>query len=251
MSLKDKTIWVTRPEKQALALVKGIEQAGGRAFVLPVMEILPKPTTPKTRQLAQDLGHFQHVIFLSTNAVEYGLRLMAPYWPQWPVDIEWWAVGKATAKAMQYHGIEVQIPEHNFNSEGLLAMASLKQAQDQAVLIVRGGNGRALLADTLQSRGAAVSLLEVYKRTPVRPSEEQAQQLKALFANKQLNAVVITSVEILENMVAIGAKNNLNLREIPLIVISQRIADAALKLGFSAVKVASSSDNHEIIAALA
>lgn len=249
-SLKGKTIWVTRPAKQAEALANLIEQVGGNALLLPVIDIMPNEITGRDIQVIQNLDHYQQVIFLSSNAVECGLNLMEQYWPQWPIGLQWWAVGKATAGAMKHLGVEAQIPSHGYNSEGLLAMAALSQVHDQKILIVRGENGRNLLPDTLGARGAKLTFLEVYKRTPSQPTRKQTQQLISLVENGQLNNIVITSIAALENVMALSAANGLEIRSIPLVVISQRIADVASNLGFDAIQVVSSGESNEIVAGM-
>lgn len=248
--LKGKTVWVTRPVKQAGPLAKLIEQAGGQAFILPVIDIVPNEITGQAIQLIQNLDHYQKVIFLSSNAVEYGLNLMGQYWPQWPIGIQWWAVGKATAGAMRHLGVEAQIPSHGYNSEGLLEMAALTQVRGQKILIVRGESGRNLLPDTLLTRGAELAFLEVYKRIPSQPSRAQIQQLTSLVENEQLNSVIVTSIEALENVMALSLTNGLVIRNIPLIVISQRIAAAASNLGFDTIQVVGSGENNEIVAGM-
>ena len=246
-SLEGKTIWIARPAGQAEDITKRIEQAGGQAFVMPVMDIIPCEASPKDIQQVQNLDHFQQVIFLSTNAVKYGLELLAHYWPQWPVGIQWWAVGQVTADAIKSYGINAQTPNRQFSSEGLIEAIGVNQLLDQKMLIVRGVNGRNLLPDTLQAKGAKITLLEVYKRQVANPGEEQRQKLVNFIKNDQLSAMLVTSVEALENAGSIAADHKLPIKNIPLVVISERIADAAVKLGFEYVHVAQGMESNEIM----
>ena len=249
-SLEGKTIWIARPAGQAEDITKRIEQAGGQAFVMPVMDIIPCEASPKDIQQVQNLDHYQQVIFLSTNAVKFGLELLAQYWPQWPVDIQWWAVGQATADAIKSYGINAQIPNRQSSSEGLIEALGVDQLVDQKILIVRGKNGRNLLPDTLQAKGAKITLLEVYKRQVANPAEEQRQKLVNFIKNDQLSSILVTSVEALENAVSIANDHKITIKKIPLVVISQRIADAAAKMGFNAVAVAQGVGSDEIMTVL-
>ena len=248
--LKGKTIWITRPAGQAEGITKRIEQAGGQAFNLPVMDIIPCEIDPRSLQQIQNLDEYQQAIFVSTNAVKYGLELMAHYWPQWPMGIHWWAVGQATKDAMEEHGVFAQTPDRQFNSEGLIDAIDERQLQGQKTLIVRGKNGRDLLPNTLQSRGAEITLLEVYKRQVANPCEKQRRELANIIKNDQLSAVLVTSVEALENADSIALDQKLSIKNIPLVVISQRIADAAAKRGFDTVHIAHGMGNDEIMKVL-
>ena len=248
-SLKGKTIWIARPAGQAEDITKRIEQAGGQAFVMPVMDIIPCEASPGDIHQVQNLDQYQQVIFLSTNAVKFGLELLAHYWPQWPVGIQWWAVGQATANAMKDYGINAQTPNRQPSSEGLIKALGVGQLADQKILIVRGEKGRNLLPDTLHAQGAKITLLEVYRRQIANPAEEQRRKLVNFIKNDQLDAVLVTSVEALENAVSIVSDHKLSIENIPLVVISQRIADAAAKMSFDTVHVAQGVGSDEIMKA--
>lgn len=249
-SLAGKTIWVTRPKAQAQGLSEMIRQVGGEAFCLPVMDIEPCEVRPTDIETVQNLDHFHQLIFVSTNAVKYGMELVAQYWPQWPVGIQWWAVGKATARALNTYGLEAKTPDRSFNSEGLLGEKDLTHVYDQNILIIRGQNGLNLLPETLKARGADVSLLEVYKRLPGKPSDEELEKLGKLILQNQLDALIITSVEALGNAREIVVGHNLDISKLFLVVISERIAAEAKKAGFQNIKVATGAGDEEILKAL-
>ena len=56
------------------------------------------------------------------------------------------------------------IASEPYNSEALLAAASLRQVAGKRILILRGQEGRNLLGDELARRGAQVDYCEVYRR---------------------------------------------------------------------------------------
>ena len=109
------------------------------------------------------------------------------------------------------------------------------------IVIVRGKGGRELLADTLIARGATISYIEVYERCIATPSREQCDA--ALLAD----TIVCTSVAGVTNLQQL-LKNNIETVLIkPLIVLSERIKQHALSLGFKQVDVSADASDQKIM----
>ena len=87
------------------------------------------------------------MIFISANAVRFGLALVDDYWPQLPTGLNWYAIGVATAAVLARHGIAAITPRRFMSSEGLLAVPALQHVSDQRVLIVKGEGGRECLGN--------------------------------------------------------------------------------------------------------
>src|SRR5210317_728923 len=69
-------VLVTRPRTQAIELVNAIEAQGGDAYCFPVIDIVPLEDVT-VREAANALEHPDIVIFISRNAVEYGIDYAA------------------------------------------------------------------------------------------------------------------------------------------------------------------------------
>src|SRR5210317_2228042 len=69
-------VLVTRPRTQATELVDAIEAQGGTAYCLPVIDIAPLDELD-VRAAAKALDKPDFVIFVSRNAVEYGIEYAA------------------------------------------------------------------------------------------------------------------------------------------------------------------------------
>ncbi|MEW8239871.1 MAG: uroporphyrinogen-III synthase [Candidatus Thiodiazotropha taylori] len=236
-------ILVTRAAHQSEPLVRMIEACEGRALRLPAIEILPCRNPAQAQQLFA--SKWDWIIFVSPNAVGFGLKLLAGHAP---TDAGIGAVGASTARQLQQAGISVDlIPDRGYDSEGLLSLAELKQVDSQKILIVRGEGGRALLGDTLQARGAKVRYAEVYRR--VRPDPDTEALLAGWGENVQL--VTTTSREILQNLVQIvGEAGWSKLSQTPLVVISERMEQEAQRLGFSTIIRASGADDRSLMQAI-
>ncbi|MGB9093263.1 MAG: uroporphyrinogen-III synthase, partial [Gallionella sp.] len=67
------TIAVTRPREQALQMMQRIEQAGGVPLLFPLLEITAAADIAALNAQVARLGQFNLAIFISPNAVRYGV----------------------------------------------------------------------------------------------------------------------------------------------------------------------------------
>jgi len=249
LQLKGFSILVTRPEQQADSLCKGITAAGGQVVSFPVIEIEPLPVEAEAAGKLQHAGTVDMVIFISANAVRYGLPVMQQI-KSAMVDMQVVAIGKATASALDDAGMVVDVlPEAPYNSEALLALAELHDVAGKHILIVRGKGGRELLGEQLTKRGAQVSYLEVYKRAiPDRNMDDVIDKWR----RGEINAVTTTSIEGIDNLVQmLGEAGLFLLKQTPQVVISKRMYDYMQKLAISApVAIADEASDNAIIEAL-
>ena len=242
-SLNGKRILVTRPEQQNVVLTQLIEQHGGQAIVFPTLEIVSIENTPSVKQQLENFKSYQWLIFISSNAVNFAVTAnngKIESFKQSKIA----AIGKATAKALQNAGLTVDLlPETCFNSESLLAMPALQNIAQQNILIIRGRGGRETLAQELQKRGANVEYWEVYQRQmPV----IDTLPVVNLLNQQQLDILTITSVDALQNLLTMLKPHIFLLIAIPLIVISERIKQAAEAIGFKTIVVSSNPDDRAI-----
>jgi uroporphyrinogen-III synthase len=248
--MSEPAVLVTRPAGQETALCSRLQRAGYQPVVCPLISIEPLPEmVPAQRNILENLDHYQHVIFVSSNAVRFGMAWIGDFWPQLPVDLNWYTVGEGSARKLASFGVLVQRPATEMTSEGLLEMASLQQLQQQKVLIVKGEGGRDFLRNCLSERGAQVDELATYSRSrPALPSGD----LFALIRHNSCQALMLSSGEGLLNMVSLLTEDELAaLRSLPLIVPSERVAQQAREYGFSDVTVARNASDQEMAATLA
>lgn len=221
---------MTRPAAQAQGLCARIAALGGEPVELPAIEIRPPADTAPLTALVARLDEYDLAVFISVNAVQYGLEFILAR-RSWPQQLQIAAVGLASNAALERYGLYASlVPEHEFSSEGLLALAALADMHGRRVVILRGNGGRETLYETLTARGAAVDYVEVYRRA--RPEADPAQ-IATLLAPGQLDAITVTSNETLQNLYDMaGPAGQPLLREIPLVVASPRQAALAARLGF-------------------
>jgi uroporphyrinogen-III synthase len=100
-SPQDYCVVITRPEAQAAPWAEQLQVLGFRCARLNLLEISPVAEDDKIRAIKNkilDFDLYQKVIFVSQNAVDYGMGWLEDYWPQLPIGIDYFAVGATTAK---------------------------------------------------------------------------------------------------------------------------------------------------------
>jgi uroporphyrinogen-III synthase len=244
-SLNGAHILVTRPRDQSEALCRLIEQSGGLPLRFPTLEIQALPMSTTATFSLEILSNRQIVIFTSANAVNFAMaaidgkiRVFAK------ASIA--AIGKATASVLNKAGIPVDVlPEKGHNSEALLSSPQLSDVCGKTIVIVKGQGGREELSSVLAQRGAIVHNWEVYRR--VIPSVYDYGILQA-FIHGKTSVITATSCETLENLLSMSVEAvKERLVDIPLVVISQRIADLAGQMGFNRIAVTDDPSDQAIL----
>lgn len=269
-------IVVTRPREQATNLAQRIAQAGGRAILFPLLEVSPVLDSQALRALIARLHEFNLAIFISPNAVRYGMeaiitasKSLSPsqlssvnfvplanetdvgstagegnvsvsteQYNTLPASLKIATVGQGSVRALRDYGVKnVIAPQDRFDSEALLALPELKQIAGWRVVIFRGNGGRELLGDTLKARGVKIEYVTCYQRA-------RTHQDAALLLAANPDAITVTSSEALGylwDMLDDVAKKRL--AAVPLFVPHSRIAETARKLGWSEVVLADQGDD--------
>ncbi|GAB6041193.1 uroporphyrinogen-III synthase [Endothiovibrio diazotrophicus] len=243
-------ILVTRPEGQADPFCRLITEEGGTAFRFPVLEIGPPADPAPLERLIADLDRFDLVIFVSINAVEWGVEAVRRR-RRFPPELQRAVIGPTTARALaERHLAPHLMPAPPYNSESLLALPEMHEVAGKRIVIFRGEGGREHIAETLRSRGAEVDYAEAYRR--IRPNHDPAPLLRA-WREGEIQVATATSNEALLNLVEmVGEEGRRYLLETPLVVISERNAALARELGFTFEPiVAQEAGDDAMVAAIA
>jgi uroporphyrinogen-III synthase len=238
--LAGRGIVVTRPARQAQALARAIEDAGGRALLFPAIEIRDVADMAPFLGVVERLEDYDLAIFISPNAVERAMKLIGAR-RRLPAGLRVAAVGGGTRRALERLGVTgVLAPQDRYDSEALLELPALAAAGGRRVVIFRGRGGRELLAERLRERGAQVDYAECYVRR--RPDADPAPLL-AQWERGAIDAVIVTSSEALRNLFAmLGDAGRGHLRRTPLFVTHPRIAQAARRRRVETVIVTGPGD---------
>lgn len=239
---RPRSVLVTRPAGQEKALCAALAAAGYEPHHQPLLELEPwTDPGPESRRRLLELDQFRHIIFISGNAVHFGMARIREFWPRPPTDLNWYAIGAATAARLAEYGIAVSAPQDEMTSESLLALPLLQEVAGQRVLIVKGLGGRETLREELTRRGAQVEELACYRRRcPQLPAGELATRL----TRWRVDTVLLSSGEALDNMLhLLSPEETLNVTTLNLLVPSRRVALQAEAAGFTRVTTAQNASD--------
>lgn len=199
-----KRVLVTRTRRQASALSQALAEAGAEPIELPAIEIEPR-ADPASVQAARDAlraGAYAWAVFTSANGVE----LFFGHLRERGLDARAFgsalvvAIGPGTAEALASEGITADVVPENFVTEGLLRALVEHELTGRRVLVPRAEGARRELIEGLESLGARVDELTLYRSAV--PREPDAEGLRRLRAG-EVDIVTFASSSAVRNLVEI------------------------------------------------
>ena len=250
-SLQGLKILIARPRPQGERIANFIGSHGGTATLFPVIEITQPDNFASLDESLSQLTEVDLMVLVSVSAVN-GLveRQRALHQPAGdaaiPASLKVAAVGAKTAARCESLGIKVDfVPSQRANSEGLLECMNGFSVKDKQIVIFRGQSGRELLKTELEKLGAQVKYVECYRR---RTTSQSIQPIIEKWVRRDINAVLITSVSILESLIELlGRPNAELLKRTTVITISSRIAHQCAKVGINHVVVSDTPADQSVL----
>ena len=195
-----------------------------------------------------NINTFTDLLFVSRNAVEFGMALLADVGCGIPESVNVLAVGSETAKQLRGHGIKAAFPDRGAGADALLATSMMKNLEGRRILVMRGAHGLTWPSDEMRKRGAQVEHADVYQQ---RLPANGGKQFKALFSRcSRINAVFLHSAESASNFMGFVQDDLRRFVGARLIVGSERIGEVARELGWKeAISVAQTPSNKHMMVA--
>jgi uroporphyrinogen-III synthase len=242
-------VLVTRPSPKGEALCELIRARGGEAVYLPTIEFAPPPDLQNFNRAISALGEQDWLIFVSPQSVYASVPAIRQAWPQLPPKVQIAAIGAGTAGALHDAGYLTSLyPSSEWNSEGLLTLPEFQYMIGKNVAIIRGVGGREQLEKSFVDRGASVLSVMAYQRAI--PPVDVTPTLVRL-KQHQIQRIVCTSYDGVSNLkTMLGEAGWEYIKEIPLIVVSDRIKLLAGNLGFQTIWVAANASHEAILNAI-
>lgn len=229
--LRGLRVLVTRPAHQASPFVQLVKNAGAQTIELPCIEIAYRNRQTLSADDKAIAMHSDWWIFTSANAVTGANK--CGLLPLTNPGIKIATIGQATDRSLNELDVPVELsPQENSKSEQLLDLIKAQIKAGDKISIIRGDSGREKLKHSLQSLEVDVHYLEVYQRLlPVLPGKHIEELITAALPC----VITITSDLGITNLLQlIPAPLHEPLFGCPLIVNSERCAELANSLGFSA-----------------
>jgi uroporphyrinogen-III synthase len=246
--LPNTRVLICRPEPSASELAKVLESVGATCEVLPTLQIHPLEIAAEARQKIMNLDHYDHVIVVSQHAATLGLSIIDEYWPQFPTQQNWFAIGRKTATSLKLADLNLIEPNDDLNSEALLNAKLLAKVNGEKILILKGKEGRNIIESELNKRGAVVDTISLYER--VCP-EYSAAELEASLIEFNPSYIVALSGETLSNLIQMSKNVNVDFQNKAFILSSERVANIARDQDFKLTYIANNLMPMDIIRCIA
>jgi len=207
-----KRVLVTRARDQAVGTAALLRELGAEAVVVPTIEVCPPEDPAPLARALIDLraGAYGWVAFTSANGVEHTWAALARSGHDARAfgSAHLAAIGPATARALESHGLRADVTAREFRGERLAdeMIAAIGSAgPPPRVLVARAARARDALPDALRGAGCRVDIVPAYETHPV-----QGDTLDGL-ANEldlgRFDAVLFTSSSTVDSLCdALGAR---------------------------------------------
>ena len=202
--LRNRTIVITRARAQAAPFIAALEGYGARVISCPTIEIIEPESFALLDEAIQNLYGYDWLIFTSVNGVDYFLRRFHELGHEVSEldELKVCAIGDATAERLREASIHVDVLPEEFKAEGVFAalekfIGGADSFQGQNFLIPRAAQARDYLPRALQTAGARVDVVPVYRT--VAPRDTEKRRVEALLAGGGVDCVTFTSSSTVRN----------------------------------------------------
>lgn len=196
-------VLVGRARHQASALSSGLRELGAAVVEIPFIEIREPRSSQRLDSALKNLHDYDWLILTSVNGVEAvwqrlrKLRLTKRQLKHLKVA----AIGPATKKAIEKHGIEVDVVPEEYVAESVVE--SLRnEIAGKRVLLARARIARDVIPRELRILGAKVEVVEAYET--VIPQSSRTR-LRAILkdAKRRPHVITFTSSSTVRNFAAL------------------------------------------------
>jgi len=201
--LAGERVLITRAKDQAGSLAAELEALGAEVIEIPAIEIRPPASYTALDATLTNIENYDWLILTSVNGVEalFGRMEKLGFGPEKLLHLNIAAIGPATEKAIEMHGLPVDVVPEKYVAESVVA-ALWEQVRGRRVLLVRAKVARDVIPEELRKAGARVHVVEAYET--VVPEESRLRLQKVLSDPRQRpTAVTFTSSSTVRNFVAL------------------------------------------------
>lgn len=194
-------VLVSRTKKQAGALSSALRELGCQVIEIPFIEIREPSSYQPLDSALRNLATYDWLILTSVNGVEALFERLTKK----KIDVSALAhlkiaaIGPATRKAIEQHGLRVVVTPKEYVAESVVASLE-RRVNGKRVLLVRAKIARDVIPRELRKAGAEVDVVEAYETVAPKSSEKR---LRALLANRTLrrHAITFTSSSTVKNFI--------------------------------------------------
>ena len=179
--LSGRRIVVTRSQTQAATLTALLRAEGAEVIEFPTIRIGPPPDYAPCDRAIDRIGEYRWIVFTSQNGVTAFLERLRVRGRGTDAlrSARMAAIGPATARALQVHGLRVSLAPGEFVAEALVdafAAAGAEPIRGARILMPRALEARDVLPAGLRAQGAVVDVIPVYRIEVEHAQDHQARR---------------------------------------------------------------------------
>ncbi len=200
MKLNGKRIIVSRAKEQAGSLSSLLKEEGADVLEIPFIEIRPAQSYEALDKAIENLLAYDWLILTSANGVKAFFSRLEKQGKSEAdlLHLKIVAIGPATAKAIEKHGIPVDIVPDEYVAEAVVEEMR-NQVKGERVLLVRAKVARDVIPNALRELGAKVHVMEAYET--IVPESSRTAILEALKSDNKPALITFTSSSTVKNFV--------------------------------------------------
>lgn len=201
MDLHGKRIIVSRAKEQAGSLSTLLKDKGAEVMEIPFIEIRPAQSYEALDKALENLLAYDWLILTSVNGVTALFSRLEKQGKSEAdlLHLKIAAIGPATRKAIEKHGLPVDLMPEEYLAESVVKEFQEQQIRGERVLLVRAKVARDVIPNALREMGAKVHVMEAYET--VVPESSRTAIVEALSGDKKPFAITFTSSSTVKNFV--------------------------------------------------
>jgi uroporphyrinogen III methyltransferase/synthase len=215
ISLRGKTVLITRPRKQSEDMTAQLESVGATVVHCPTIEVLPPDSWAQLDGSIRRIKGYDWVVFTSANGVRFFFDRLCEI----AIDkaglltgLAVCAIGPVTARELEKAGVVAQVTASDSIAEGALTAIIDHLGGEQNVsglqfLLPRAKIAREILPEGLRKLGARVDVVEAYQT--VKP-EFARESILRLFNETSIDVVTFTSSSTVSNFASLVGLTDLS-----------------------------------------
>ena len=206
LPLSGKTILITRSKEQAKDFIQAIESRGGNAISFPTISIEDPDSWKECDDAIKNISSFDGIIFTSQNAVNKFFTR-----PNYSLHSALsskliFSVGEKTKSAIEKYNLNVTTIPEVYTAESLGETMRSLGVEGKRFLFPRGNLGREVLVEMLNSLGAVVKPVIVFKTS--KPNIDNADSIKSKILFGEIDIVTFTSPSAVKNFFSLFTEKN-------------------------------------------
>jgi uroporphyrinogen-III synthase len=230
-------------------LINLLSSKGAWVLLFPTLVIHPVIDIDRLKKEIQQHLNADWFMFISPNAVDHVMPLMLE--TQWLSEFkgQFATVGGGTRDILAAYGVNnIVCPLDSVGAQALLDTLEMENMHHQRVVIFKGDSENPILEEGMNKRGAHVFPITCYQR---QRTQDDPEPLVHALSNGRIDVMVTSSGDGLKSLVdLLPPVLQKTARQIPVVVVSQRVREIANTLGFSNIILAKNASDEAIALAI-